>query len=207
MNVFHAFLIVLNVMQDICLKYNNNALNGLGNCSECENTIEWKYDGEFCKTKCYKYYYRDNSNNIQCIQELYKCPEDMIYLNLETYECRKEVSNIEIIKGKYKLKLNDSKLEKEANDLLRKISNDKDLFNEIPENEISIEGYNEIIYMGKVNNNLIMTYSKKINIGKCPILLKLDLSIKEPEQNILYQIVDLKNNDTPKILDFIIVNI
>ena len=49
-----------------CLKCNNNALNGLGNCSVCENGIGWEYDGEICKTKCSKYFFRDN-NNIHCI--------------------------------------------------------------------------------------------------------------------------------------------
>ena len=41
----------------------------------------------------------------------------MIYLNLETGECKKEVSDIEIIKGKYQLKLNESELENETNNL------------------------------------------------------------------------------------------
>ena len=140
-------------IKGICLKCNNNAINGLGNCSVCENAIEWKYDGEFCKTKCSKYFYRDNNNNIHCIQELYECPEDMIYLNLETGECRKEVSDIEIIKGKYQLKFNETELEKEANNIFKRIINDTNLFSEIPENGIKIEGYDEIINMGKVNNN------------------------------------------------------
>jgi len=91
--------------KEICLKCNNNALNGLGNCSVCENKNEWKYDGKYCKTKCSKYFYRDNNNNIHCIQEIDECPEDMIYLNLETGECRKEVSDIELIKAKYQLRL------------------------------------------------------------------------------------------------------
>ena len=98
--------------EGICLKCDNNALNGLDNCSICENKIRWEYDGEFCKTKCSKYFYRDNNNNIHCIKEIDECPEDMIYLNLETGECKKEVSEIEIIKGKYQLKLNESELEK-----------------------------------------------------------------------------------------------
>jgi len=125
-----------------CLKCNNNALNSLGNCSVCENGIGWEFDGEICKTKCPKYFYRDNNNNIRCIQEIDKCPEDMIYLNLETGECRKEVSDIEIIKGKYQLKLNESELENEINNLFKKVVNDKKLFNEISVNGIKIEGYN-----------------------------------------------------------------
>jgi len=63
----------------------------------------------------------------------------MIYLNLETGECKKEVSDIEIVKGKYQLKLNENELEKEANDLFINVVNDKDLFSEIPENGIKIE--------------------------------------------------------------------
>ena len=182
----------------ICIKCNNNALNGLGNCSVCENKIEWEYDGEFCKTKCPKYFYRDNNNNIHCIKEIEECPEDMIYLNLETGECRKEVSDFEIIKGKYQLKLNESEIEKEADNLFKKVANDKDLFNEIPENGIKIEGYNEIINMGLVHNNSIKTKSKTINLGECPNLLRFNLNITGPEQNILYKIIDFKFEDSTK---------
>ena len=185
-----------------CLKFYNNALNGLGNCSVCENGIGWEYDGEICKTKCSKYFYRDNNNNIHCIQEINECPEDMIYLNLETGECRKEVSDIEMIKGKYQLKLNESELEKEANNLFKKFVNDKELSNEIPENGIKIEGYNEIINMGIVNNDTIKTDSKTINLGESPHLLRINLNIKEPEQNLLYQSIDLKFEDGSKSIRF-----
>ena len=185
-------------LKGICLECNNNALNGFGNCSVCENKIRWEYDGEFCKTKCSKYFYRDNKNNIHCIQEIDECPKDMIYLNLETGECRKEVSDIEIIKGKYQLKLNENELKKESNDLFKKIINDKDLFNEIPENGIKIEGYNEIINMGIANNNTIKTDSKTINFGECLNLLRINLKIIGPEQNFLYQNIDLKVGDNLK---------
>ena len=60
-----------------------------------------------------------------------------------------------MIKGKYQLKLNESELENEANNLFKKVVNDKDLFNEIQENGIKIEGYNEKINMGIVNNDTI----------------------------------------------------
>ena len=178
--------------KDICLKCNNNALNGLGNCSVCKNYEE--YDGEFCKSKCSKYFYRDNDNNIHCIQEFDECPKDMIYLNLETGECRKEVSDIEIIKGKYKL----IESEKITNDLFKKVVNDKDLFSEIPVNGIKIEGYNEIIIMGIVNNDTIKTSSETLKLGECPDLLRINLNINEPEQNLLYQSIDLKIRDDEK---------
>ena len=178
--------------KDICLKCNNNALNGLGNCSVCKNYEE--YVEEFCKSKCSKYFYRDNKNNIHCIQEFDECPEDMIYLNLETGECRKEVSDIEIIKGKYKL----IDLEKKANELFIKVVNDKDLFSEIPENGIKIEGYNGIINMGIVNNDTIKTSSETLKLGGCPDLLRINLNINEPEQNLLYQSIDLKIKDDEK---------
>jgi len=188
--------------KDICLKCNNNELNSLGNCSVCENKNEWEYDGEYCKTRCSKYFYRDNNNTIHCIQEINECPEDMIYLNLETGECRKKVSDIEIIKGKYQLKIPEDKLEKESNNLFKKVANNKDLFDEIQENGISIEGYNEIINMGIVNNDTIKTDSKTINLGECPHLLRINLNIKESEQNLLYQSIDLKFNDTSKSIRF-----
>ena len=188
-------------LKGICLKCNNNALNGLNNCSRCENEIEWEYNGEFCKSKCSKYFYRDNSN-IHCIQEIDECPEDMKYLNLETGECRKEVSDIEIIKGKYQLKVNESELENEADNLFKKAVNDKDLFNEIPKNGIKIEGYNEIINMGIVNNDTIKTDSRTINLGECPHLLRLNLGITGSEQNLLYQCIELKVEDTTKSIRF-----
>jgi len=185
-----------------CLKCNNNALNGFSNCSVCENKIGWEYDGEFCKSKCSKYFYRDNNNNIHCIKEIDECPEDMIYLNLETGECRKVVSDIEIIKGKYQLKLNESEIEKEADNLFKKVANDKDLFNEIPENGIKIEGYNEIITMGIVINDTIRTDSKTINLSECPNLLRINLNITGPEQNLLYKSIDSKFEDTTKSIRF-----
>ena len=188
--------------KDICLKCNNNALNGLDNCSVCENNIGWEYDGEFCKTKCSKYFYRDNNNIIHCIQEIGECPKDMIYLNLETGECRKEVSDIEIIKGKYQLKLKENELENKANSLFKKAVNDKDLFYEIPENGIKIEGYNEIITMGIVNNETIKADSKTINLGECPNLLRINLNITGPEQNLLYKSINSKFEDTTKSIRF-----
>ena len=186
----------------ICLKCNTNSLNGLDNCSLCENKIGWEYDGEFCKTKCSKYFYRDNNNNIYCIQEIDECPKDMIYLNLETGECRKEVSDFELIKGKYQLKLKENQLEKETDNLLKKVANDKDLFNEIPENGIKIEGYNEIITMGIVNNDSIKTDLKTINLGECPHLLRANLNIIGPEQSLLYKIIDFKYDDTNNSIRF-----
>ena len=189
-------------LKGICLKCNNNALNGLSNCSKCENEIGWEYDGDFCKTKCSKYFYRDNNNIIHCIQEIDECPEDMIYLNLETGECRKEVSDIEIIKGKYQFKLNENEFENEADNLLKKVVNDKDLFNEIPANGIKIEGYDEIITMGIVNNDTIKTDSKTLDLGECPNLLRLNLGISESEQNLLYQCIDLKFEDKTKDIRF-----
>jgi hypothetical protein len=168
----------------------------------CENEIEWKYDGEICKTICTKYFYRDNNNKIHCIKEIDECPEDMIYLNLETGECRKEVSDIELIKGKYQLKLNENELENEAYNLFNKTVNDKDLFNEIPVNGIKIEGYNEIITMGIVNNDTIKTDSKTFNLGECPHLLRINLGISESEQNLLYQCIDLKFEDKTKDIRF-----
>jgi len=126
----------------------------------------------------------------------------MIYLNLETGECRKEVSDFEIIKGKYQLQLKENELEDKANSLFKKAVNDKDLFYEIPENGIKIEGYNEIITMGIVNNDTIKTDSKTINLGECPHLLRINLGISESKQNLLYQCIDLKFEDTTKSIRF-----
>jgi len=56
--------------------------------------------------------------------------------------------------------------------------------------------------MGIVNNDTIKTDSKIINLGECPHLLRINLNIKESEQNLLYQIIDLKFNDTSKSIRF-----
>ena len=125
----------------------------------------------------------------------------MIYLNLETGECKKEVSDIEIVKGKYQLKLNENELEKEANDLFINVVNDKDLFSEIPENGIKIEGYNEIINMGMVNNDSIKTNLETLNLGECPNILRINLNINEPGQNLLYKSIDFKIKDDEKSND------
>ena len=126
------------------------------------------------------------------------------YLNLETGECRKEVSEIEIIKGKYQLKLNETELNKFTNNLFINVVNDKELFSEMPEDGIKIEGYNEAINMGIVNNDTIKTSSETLKLGECPNLLRINLNINEPGQNLLYQSIDLKlkteeNNNTKSI--------
>jgi hypothetical protein len=56
--------------------------------------------------------------------------------------------------------------------------------------------------MGIVNNDSIKTDSKTINLGECPHLLRLNLDIIEPEQNLLYQCIDLKIDDTTKSVSF-----
>ena len=94
--------------EGICLDCNNMALNGYDNCKICENEIDWKFTGEYCKliTICEKYFYKDKNNNnkINCIQDIIECPEDMNYLNLETGECKEKVEPLEFLNFQYKIK-------------------------------------------------------------------------------------------------------
>ena len=126
----------------------------------------------------------------------------MIYLNLETGECRKEVSDIELIKAKYQLRLPEDEFEKEYNNLFKRTVKNKDLFIEIPDNGIKLEGNNKIINMGIVNNDTIKKDLETINLGKCANLLRVNLDIINPEQNLLYQSIDLKFEDDSNRITF-----
>lgn len=174
-----------------CIECNNNALNGLTSCTKCEDELKWEYNGERCKPRrCSKYFYRDNDNNIFCIKEIIECPDDMIYLNLITGECQKNVSNSEIIRGKYQINLSSEKLEKKSEEIMKDIVNDTELLNYIEKNDIKMYGIDSEIQMGKLLQ-IIKTDSKTIDIGECPEILRLNLSIKEPEK-FLYKIIDFK---------------
>ena len=180
--------------KDICLKCDNNALNGFDNCSICENNIQWKYEGEFCKTKCSKYFYRDNYNNIQCIQEINECPEEMMHLNLDTGECKYNVDNIDLIRGNYQMKLNKDDLEKEGNNLIEIIKNDPELFNVTGKNNFKIYGNDfSSFQFGKFTNLSIKTDQYQIN---CPNLASVSFPLNEHDTDkILYQVLEFKINE------------
>ena len=55
----------------------------------------------------------------------------MIYLNLIKGECQKNVSNSEIIRGKYQINLSSEKLEKKSEEIMKDIVNDTELLNYI----------------------------------------------------------------------------
>ena len=177
--------------KDICLKCDNNALNGYDNCSICGNKNEWKYEGEFCKTKCSKYFYRDNYNDIHCIQEINECPEEMMHLNLDTGECKSNVDYIDLIRGNYQMKLNKDDLEKEGNNLIEIIENDIELFNETRKNNLKIYGNDfSSFQVGQFTNLSIKTDKYEIN---CPDLASVSFPLNEHDPDkILYQVLEFK---------------
>jgi len=178
-----------------CLKCDNNALNNFDNCSTCQNKFEWKYDGEFCKTKCSKYFYRDDYNNIHCIQEIGECPEEMIYLNLDTGECKSNIDPIDYIRGNYQMKLNKDDLEKEGNKVVGKIKNDTELSNEMGRNDLNMYGNDGSLFQfGKFTNLSIETDQYTLN---CPDLASVYFPINEHDPNpdkIYYQVLKFKIN-------------
>jgi hypothetical protein len=56
--------------------------------------------------------------------------------------------------------------------------------------------------MGIVNNDTIKTDSKTFNLGECPNLLRINLDITEPQQNLLYQCIEFKYVPTTKSIRF-----
>jgi len=92
----------------ICLDCNNNAVSGYDNCTICENNIDWEFTENYCKLllNCPNYFYKEkkNNNKINCIDNILECPEGMNYLNLETKECKENVSNRQLAEGYYQIK-------------------------------------------------------------------------------------------------------
>ena len=176
--------------KDICLKCRNRAVNGLKNCSTCENTYDWIFEGNFCKPFCPKYYYEEN-NNIYCIEDLKQCPREVKYLNLETGECRDDVSNEDLIRGKYLLDLNNTELDEKSNDIMMLLKDHIDLMNEILiSRNIEIMGTESNIQIGLFFNTS-NEYYRKIDFGNCPEILRLHLNISQPEE-LMFKIIDFK---------------
>ena len=176
-----------------CLECNNNALNGLDNCFKCENELDWIYDGNLCKPKCKKYFYRDSENKIVCIDNIDECPKEMIYLNLETYECKKNISNTELIRGKYQINVNSSIIENISNDLLKELKEFPELINEVLEKRnIEIIGNDSNMQIGKFNDK-DKPISSTFDFGKCPEILRLNLNISKAGTNeLLYRVIDFR---------------
>ena len=175
--------------KDICLKCDNNALNGLNNCSICKNEYEWIFDGEICK--CLKYFYKDDNNNIIYLDD--ECPKEMKYLNIDTRECKNNVNNIELLTGKYKMNVNAEELNKKSDDLIKELINNN-LINEfLNQKNIELYGNETNIQIGIVNSTKINVSNFGIvDLGECPEILRLNLSINEPEK-LLYKFIDFKN--------------
>ena len=192
----------------ICLECNNKAVNGLNNCTTCENGIDWKFEDGFCKqiTICPKYFYKDKNNNskIICINDIKDCPLNMSYINSTTNECisnenqnnitfeYKNFSDFAIyFLKKNKIKLNTtnkiySNLQTECSEKPehRNIKRNLDTFPEIIRTRIELKSKTKTVYKN------IDFFFKGIKIMKYNLYLSDDLTSN----------YGLNSNETQKVI-------
>ena len=189
-------------IEGICLDCNNSALSGYDNCSLCENEYDYIFTGEFCKliTICPIYKYKNELNNskIICINSIEECPNDKIFLNLDTKECESKPSNQKLITGNYQIRGGENVLNEISNNILIETKNFPEFFEEFfLENSVRLKGLNVTVKIGsnKILNNKSDS-DVKLNLGECPEILRINYSIKENEDNFLYKILELRINGT-----------
>ena len=185
----------------ICLECNNNAKSGYNNCTICENEVDWKFNGEYCEliTICSKYFYinKNDNNKINCINDITECPEDINYLNLDTRECKNDVSTNDLIKYQYKLKGGEEALNKVSNEkIFKEKTFDDALIDFLNKNRVTIKGINSNLQIG-YEENLKKYYKDNIgiNLGNCLDIIRLKYGIKKGT-NIVYKVIDVNFNGT-----------
>ena len=155
--------------QLICLECNNEAVPGYENCTICENNMDWKFLGNRClrTTICEKYYYKDkkNNNKINCIQNINECPEEMNFLNLDTGECRQNVTAEEALYNRYQIKGRKEELDEFSQNFVNRTWSDA-FFEYLMRNNFVLEGENSNLRISKVEN------LTGIDFGECPFILR-----------------------------------
>ena len=185
----------------ICLKCNNYALSGYNNCSICENDYDYIFNGEYCKliTKCPVYFYKNkaNYNKMVCIEE---CPDDKIYLNLETKECEENATSQQLITGNYQINGDIFKLNEISDNILKETKEFPEFFEDFfLKNKVRLKGKNVTVKMGtdKILKNQNQNESDvELDFGECLEILRINYSIKENENTFLYKTLELKINGT-----------
>lgn len=137
----------------ICLECNNYALSGYNNCSKCENDYDYVFNGEYCKliTNCPFYFYKNdtNYNKMTCINSLEECPNEKIYLNLDTKECEGNITSEQIITGNYEIKGDITNLNEISNNILKETKVFPEFFEEFfIKKSVRLKGKNITVKMG-----------------------------------------------------------
>ena len=163
-----------------CLKCKNGAVPGYNNCTICENDIDWVFLKNKCimKTICDKYFYKEKNNNnkINCIQDINECPEEMIYLNLDTGECRQNVTIEDTIRNRYKIKGGKEELDQFSQQLNSSFVNKtwmEAFFDYLSKFKFEIEGQNSKMKIAKLNN------FTDVDFGECPYILRTQFKIND----------------------------
>ena len=189
-----------------CLECDNEAVSGYDNCTICENDRDWIFQGNKCIriTFCDKYFYKDinNNNKINCIQDINECPEYMIYLNLDTGECRQSVTVEETIANRYQIKGGKDELNLFSQNIVNRTWTEAFL-DFLMKKNYELKGQNSNLQIIKVEN------LTGIDFGECPYILraqyKTNIMVKFIEveirgnKNISYTFLD--GNDMLKPLD------
>ena len=176
--------------EGICLECNNHAINELDNCKKCEEN--WHYEGESCKPyKCKNYYYINENNIINCINGVKECPQEKIYLNLETKECEQIYDIRNLLFGKYEINGNEEVLNKISDEIFEEFKKFPYLINEVLDiRNITLKGINSTIQIGKISEINAFNYSNNleyktqntistIDFGNCPQILRAKFEMKE----------------------------
>ena len=187
--------------EGFCLECGNHALNGNDNCEICEDN--WRYEGESCKpNKCKNYYYiNENTKEIICINNYTECPQNKIYLNLETKECEQNIDMKRMLLREYQINGNNEILNIISDEIFEEFKKFPYLIDEILENgNITLNGIDSIYQIGMISennipNNKSKTISKypSLDFGNCPSILRTEFEIKNSEK-ILYKILFDVNN-------------
>jgi len=159
-----------------CLECNNEAVPGYGNCTICENDMDWIFLRNKCirTTICDKYFYKDKNNNnkINCIKDINECPEEMIYLILDTGECKQNITIEETLHYKFQIKGGKEELDQFSQNFINKT-----FLNAF------LEYLNKDNYTLKgQDSNLTLTHIKNLkgfDFGDCPYILRTQYKVND----------------------------
>ena len=174
-----------------CLECNNEAVPGYDNCTICENNMDWIFLKNKCirTTICDKYFYKDKNNNnkINCIQDISECPEDMKYLNLETGECRQNVTIEETLYNRYQIKGGKEELNQFSQNIINRTWPEA-FFEYLMKNNYVLKGQDSNLQIGKVEN------LTDIDFGECPYILRTQY-----QTNVLVRFIEVEIRGKNKI--------
>ena len=157
-----------------CLECNNEAVPGYNNCTICENDMDWIFLRNKCirTTICDIYFYKDKNNNykINCIKDINECPEDMIYLNLDTGECRQNITIEEAARNRYQIKGGKEELNEFSKNFVNRTFLEV-FFQYLNKGNFTLKGQESYLQITQ------LTKLKEIDFGDCPFILRTQYKV------------------------------